>query len=95
MRPAAVGFGLGFVVALQLGPMSLFLIRTTLRSGWRVGAAVGAGIATVDGVSILATGTALAGRAAGTRALHIADTVAGVGMIGFGGALALTTVHEH
>jgi len=26
-----VGFGLGFLVALQLGPMSLFLIRSTLR----------------------------------------------------------------
>lgn len=207
MRSAAVGFGLGFVVALQLGPMSLFLIRTTLRNGWGVGTAVGAGIATVDGlyaacgaagvapllgihpirvvlgilgatvlivlgartlhsgmrvrlgaerptesasprrafltavggtasspstiaswaaifaaastagaaattgpaillvagvavgsltwVSILATGTALAGRAAGTRALRIADAVAGVGMIGFGSALAVSTAHEH
>ena len=25
-----------FFVALQLGPMSLFLVRTTLRSGWLV-----------------------------------------------------------
>jgi putative LysE/RhtB family amino acid efflux pump len=43
-----VGFGLGFLVALQLGPMSLFLIRSTLRRGWRVGLAIGAGIALVD-----------------------------------------------
>ncbi|MDX6493476.1 MAG: hypothetical protein QOH02_1411, partial [Gaiellaceae bacterium] len=41
-------FGLGFFVALQLGPMSLFLVRTTLRSGWLAGLAIGAGIAIVD-----------------------------------------------
>jgi putative LysE/RhtB family amino acid efflux pump len=50
MNAAVIGFGLGFFVALQLGPMSLFLIRSTLRSGWRVGLAIGAGIASVDGL---------------------------------------------
>jgi len=50
MNAAIIGFGLGFFVALQLGPMSLFLIRSTLRSGWKVGAAIGAGIAAVDGL---------------------------------------------
>ena len=48
MHAFAVGFGLGFFVALQLGPMSLFLMRTTLRSGWLAGLAIGAGIAVVD-----------------------------------------------
>ena len=37
MNAAVSGFGLGFFVALQLGPMSLLLIRSTLRSGWRFG----------------------------------------------------------
>jgi hypothetical protein len=50
MSAAIIGFGLGFFVALQLGPMSLFLIRSTLRSGWKVGVAIGAGIAAVDGL---------------------------------------------
>lgn len=50
MHPAVVGFGLGFLVALQVGPMTLFLIRSTLRSGWAAGLAVGAGIAVVDGL---------------------------------------------
>jgi putative LysE/RhtB family amino acid efflux pump len=45
-----VGFGLGFLVAVQLGPMSLFLIRSTLRRGWAVGLAIGAGIAVIDGL---------------------------------------------
>jgi putative LysE/RhtB family amino acid efflux pump len=43
-----IGFGLGFLVALQLGPISLFAIRTTLRSGLRIGLAIGAGVACVD-----------------------------------------------
>src|SRR5579872_1845079 len=50
MHAAVVGFGLGFLVALQVGPMTLFLIRSTLRSGWAAGLAVAAGIAVVDGL---------------------------------------------
>lgn len=50
MHPALTGFGLGFLVALQIGPMSLFLIRSVLRSGWMGGLAVAAGIAVVDGL---------------------------------------------
>jgi putative LysE/RhtB family amino acid efflux pump len=202
----AVGFGLGFLVALQLGPMSLLLVRSTLRSGRAVGLAIGAGIAVVDAlyaaagaagaapllafepvrmalgvlgavvllvlgartlwsafrvrlggeadaevatprrafltalagtasnpskiaswaaifaaataagaadsaagavllvvgvgfgsltwVTLLASGTAVARRAAGERAMRIADAVAGVGLIGFGGALAYGATRE-
>ena len=43
-----IGFGLGFLVALQLGPISLLLIRSTLRSGATVGLAIGAGVAIID-----------------------------------------------
>jgi putative LysE/RhtB family amino acid efflux pump len=35
-------------IALQLGPMSLLLIRSTLRDGVRVGLAIGAGVAVID-----------------------------------------------
>ena len=48
MHSAALGFGLGFLVALQLGPMSLFLVRSTLRAGLLTGLGVGAGIAVID-----------------------------------------------
>jgi putative LysE/RhtB family amino acid efflux pump len=201
-----VGFGLGLLVAMQIGPMSLLLIRSTLRGGWRVGLAIGAGIALVDGsyatlgaagaaplvaiapvrlalglagaaflavvglrtlhgalrvrvgaesrgelaapkdafrasvagtasnpatiaswaaifaaastagaaagtaaaallvlgvaagslawVSALASGVALARRRLGERALRIADCIAGLGMLGYGGALAYSTAHE-
>jgi putative LysE/RhtB family amino acid efflux pump len=43
-----IGFGLGASVAAQLGPMSLLVIRSTLRNGIGVGLALGAGIAVVD-----------------------------------------------
>jgi putative LysE/RhtB family amino acid efflux pump len=48
MHSVLIGFGLGFLVALQLGPMSLLLIRSTLRDGVRVGFAIGAGVAVID-----------------------------------------------
>jgi putative LysE/RhtB family amino acid efflux pump len=48
VHAALVGFGLGFFVALQLGPMSLFLVRSTLKRGLAVGLSIGAGIALVD-----------------------------------------------
>jgi putative LysE/RhtB family amino acid efflux pump len=50
MHALLVGFGLGFFVAAQLGPLSLFLIRSTLRGTVQVGLAIGAGIAVVDGL---------------------------------------------
>jgi putative LysE/RhtB family amino acid efflux pump len=44
----AVGFGLGFVVAAQIGPISLLCIRSVLRGTLAVGVAIGAGAAVVD-----------------------------------------------
>ncbi len=49
MSSLVAGLGLGFFVAAQLGPLSLFLIRSTLRGRWVVGLAIGAGIAVIDG----------------------------------------------
>jgi putative LysE/RhtB family amino acid efflux pump len=50
MHAALTGVTLGFFVALQVGPMTLFLIRSGLRGGWRSALAVAAGIAVVDGL---------------------------------------------
>lgn len=57
----AIGFGLGFLVALQLGPMSLLLVRSVLRSGLPTGLAVGAGVAVVDGLYAAAGAAGAAG----------------------------------
>jgi len=48
MTSLLVGFGMGLMIAAQIGPMSLFLMRCTLRGGLATGLAVGAGIAVVD-----------------------------------------------
>ena len=48
MHAALIGFGLGFFVALQLGPISLFMIRSTLRGGLWIGLSIGAGVALID-----------------------------------------------
>ena len=48
MSVLLLGFGLGFAVALQVGPLSLFAIRSTLRGGLAVGLAIGAAVAIVD-----------------------------------------------
>ena len=48
MSALGVGFGMGALVAAQLGPLSLFLIRSVLRGSLRVGLAIGAGIAIID-----------------------------------------------
>ena len=42
------GFGLGFLVGAQIGPIWLLCVRSTLRRGWRVGASIGLGAAVVD-----------------------------------------------
>ncbi len=83
MNSAAVGFGLGFLVAVQLGPMSLFLIRSTLRGGWRLGLAIGAGIALIDGLY------ATAGAAGAAPLLAIGPTRVVIGLIGAGVLLCL------
>lgn len=83
MDSLVVGFGLGFVVALQLGPMSLFLIRSTLRGGWKVGLAVGAGIAIVDALY------AAAGAAGVAPLLLIGPVKVTLGMLGAAVLVAL------
>jgi putative LysE/RhtB family amino acid efflux pump len=76
MHATFVGMGLGFVVALQLGPMSLFLIRSTLRGGLLVGLAIGAGIAAVDGLY------AACGAAGAAPLLSIEPVRLGLGLAG-------------
>jgi putative LysE/RhtB family amino acid efflux pump len=70
----SVGFGLGFFVALQLGPLSLYLIRSTLRNGWEVGLAIASGIAVID----LAYATLGAAGAAPLLAIGPLDVILGL-----------------
>src|ERR671915_2512154 len=76
MTALLVGFGLGFVVAAQLGPISLLAIRSTLRNGVYVGLAIGAGVAVVD------TLYAAAGAAGAAGLLAIEPLRLGFGLLG-------------
>ncbi len=80
MTALIAGFGAGFMVSMQLGPLSLFLIRSTLRGTLAIGLAIGAGIAIVDALY------AAAGAAGAAPVLSI-DSVRT--MLGVAGAAVL------
>jgi threonine/homoserine/homoserine lactone efflux protein len=44
----ATGFGLGFLVAAQIGPISLLCVRSVLRGRLRTGLGLSLGVAIVD-----------------------------------------------
>jgi putative LysE/RhtB family amino acid efflux pump len=83
MSAFLLGLGLGFAVAAQLGPMSLLLIRSTVRHGVSTGLAIGAGIATVD-LLYAALGVAGAAPVLSIDALRVA-----LGLLGAAVLLAL------
>jgi putative LysE/RhtB family amino acid efflux pump len=76
MGTLLIGYGLGFAVALQVGPLSLFAIRSTLRAGIAVGLAIGAAVAIVD------TLYAAAGAAGAAGLLEIDPLRVAFGIVG-------------
>jgi putative LysE/RhtB family amino acid efflux pump len=76
MSALLLGFGLGFFVAAQLGPISLLAIRSTLRNGVYVGLAIGGGVAVID------TLYAAAGAAGAAGLLAIEPLRLAFGMLG-------------
>jgi putative LysE/RhtB family amino acid efflux pump len=84
----AVGFGLGFFVAAQLGPLSLFAIRSTLRSGAVIGLSIGAGVAVVDTL-YAAAGAAGAAGLLEIEPLRLAFGIIGAAVLVFLGARTL------
>ena len=83
MSALPIGFGMGLLVAAQIGPMSLFLIRSVLRGSLRTGLAIGGGIAVVD------TLYAAAGAAGAAPVLSIGSVRV---MFGIVGALVLAVL---
>jgi putative LysE/RhtB family amino acid efflux pump len=65
--------------------------RTT---GQAVLLVVGVAVGSFSWVSILAGGVALARRALGQRATRVADVLAGLGLVSFGGALLYASAHD-
>ena len=83
MTALYIGFGAGFVVSMQLGPLSLFLIRSTLRGTLAIGLAIGAGIAVVDALY------AAAGAAGAAPVLAVDSVRMAFGLVGAGVLFAL------
>ena len=85
---AAAGFGLGFLTAAQVGPIWLLCLRSTLRGGFRVGIAIGAGAAVVD-AAYAALGVAGASRLLDVDVLRVALGLAGAAVLAFLGLRTL------
>jgi putative LysE/RhtB family amino acid efflux pump len=86
----AAGFGLGFVVAAQIGPISLLCIRSVLRGRFAVGVAIGAGAAVIDALY------AALGAAGATALLQIDPVRLALGIAGACvlAAIGLRTLHS-
>jgi threonine/homoserine/homoserine lactone efflux protein len=88
MHVVALGFGLGFVVAAAIGPISLLCIRTVLRGALGAGVAIGAGAAVVDATYAL-LGALGAGRLLEVGPLQVVLGVAGAAVIAWLGLRTL------
>jgi putative LysE/RhtB family amino acid efflux pump len=88
MTSLVIGFGLGFFVAAQLGPISLLAIRSTLRSGVMIGLAIAAGVAIVDTLYAAAGAAGAAGLLA-IEPLRLAFGVIGAVVLALLGAKTL------
>jgi putative LysE/RhtB family amino acid efflux pump len=86
----AAGFGLGFVVAAQVGPISLLCMRSVLRGRFLVGVAIGAGAAVVDA---LYAGLGVAGASALLEVDAVRLTLGIVGACVLA-AIGLRTLHS-
>src|SRR3954465_1748625 len=80
MHAIALGFGLGFVVAAAIGPISLLCIRTVLHGALGTGIAIGAGAAVVDATYAL-LGAIGAGRLLKIDALRLTLGLVGAAVL--------------
>ena len=76
----AAGLGLGFLTAAQVGPIWLLCLRSTLRGGFRIGVAIGAGAAVIDMV-YAALGVAGASRLLEIDPIRVALGLAGAALL--------------
>lgn len=88
MSALPLGFGLGFVVAAAIGPISLLCIRTVLRGALSTGIAIGAGAAVIDATYAL-LGSLGAGRLMEIDPLRLAFGILGTAVLVWLGARTL------
>jgi threonine/homoserine/homoserine lactone efflux protein len=88
MSSLVLGFGLGFFVGAQPGPVSLLCIRSVLRGAFASGIAIGAGAALID-LLYAALGLAGAATLLEITELRVAFGVVGAGVLGYIGVRTL------
>lgn len=88
MTALAVGFGLGFAVAAQVGPVTLLTVRSVIRGGLGIGLAMAVGVAVVDAL-YAAAGAAGAGAVLELDALRLALGLLGAAVLAGIGATTL------
>lgn len=88
MSALSVGFGLGFVVAAAIGPISLLCMRTVLRGSLAGGVAIGAGAAVID-ATYAGLGALGAGQVLQIDALRLTLGMLGAAVIAILGARTL------
>ncbi|MBI5104682.1 MAG: LysE family transporter [Solirubrobacterales bacterium] len=88
MSALPLGFGLGFVVAAAIGPISLLCIRTVLRGALGAGLAIGAGAAVID-ATYAGLGALGAAQALEIDALQLAFGLLGAAVLVWLGARTL------
>jgi putative LysE/RhtB family amino acid efflux pump len=88
MGALGVGFGLGFLVSAQLGPVSLLVIRSVLRGGLAVGLAMAAAVGLID-AGYATLGVLGAGRLLTVEELRVALGLVGAAVLAWFGARTL------
>lgn len=88
MTALTIGFGLGFAVAAQVGPVTLLTVRSVIRSGFAVGIAMGIGVACID-AAYAAAGAAGAGAVLELDPLRVTFGLLGAAVIA---AIAIRTL---
>ena len=88
MGALGVGFGLGFLVSAQLGPVSLLVIRSVLRGGLAVGLAMAAAVGLID-AGYATLGVLGAGRLLTVDELRVTLGLVGAGVLAWFGARTL------
>lgn len=88
MSALGIGFGLGFLVSAQIGPVSLLVIRSVLRGGLAVGLAMAAAVGLID-AGYATLGVLGAGRLLTVDALRVALGLLGAGVLAWFGARTL------
>jgi putative LysE/RhtB family amino acid efflux pump len=89
----AAGMGAGFLIAAQVGPIWLLCARSSLRHGWRVGAAIGAGAAIID-MTYAALGVAGTARVLTLPGMRVALGLVGATVLMVLGARTLWTARR-